>query len=57
MEQGGVCEQSHNLNAYEIKWTGKPSLEPPSEWRKLYPQASFLQINRDNYLEFIGADF
>ena len=57
VEQGGVCEQSHNLNAYEIKWTGKPSLEPPSEWRKLYPQASFLQINHDNYLEFIGADF
>ena len=94
VEQGG-----DTLNAYEIKWTGKPSLDgtarkrassrqrrtndrsvlkvhedheddenaeigvceqsldPPSEWRKLYPQASFLQINRDNYLEFIGADF
>jgi len=98
VEQGGVGEQSHNLSAYEIKWSGKPSLdgtarkrassrlrrtndrsvlgvhedheddenaeigvceqslEPPSEWRKLYPEASFLQVNRDNYLEFIGAD-
>ena len=52
VEQGG-----DNLNAYEIKWSGKPSLDAPSEWQKLYPQASFLQVNRENYLEFIGADF
>lgn len=51
VEQGG-----DNLNAYEIKWSGKPSLDPPSEWQKLYPQASFLQVNRENYLEFIGVD-
>jgi len=51
VEQGG-----DSLSAYEIKWTGKPCLDPPSEWQKIYPQASFVQINRDNYLGFIGVD-
>jgi len=51
-----VEQGTDNLSAYEIKWSARPSLDPPSEWQKIYCSANFVQINRDNYLEFIGVD-
>ncbi len=49
-----VEEREGKLFAYECKWSEKKSMKVPSEWHTAYPDASFLVINPENYLEFIG---
>lgn len=50
-----VEERGGNLFGYEIKW-GQARVKPPTEWQSAYPDANFTLLNRENYLEFIGAD-
>lgn len=47
-----VEEREGSLFGYEFKW-GDACLKPPKLWVETYPQASFVGINPNNYLEFI----
>jgi predicted AAA+ superfamily ATPase len=47
-----VEERDGVLYGYEIKWGKKASA--PKDWLQTYPNAQYLSINRDNFLEFIG---
>jgi len=47
-----VVEEGGKLSGYEIKWT-KGRINPPKDWVKNYPQATFEVIQRDNYLNYI----
>ena len=41
-----------NISAFELKW-GNKSPRIPAAFAKAYPQATYKNINRDNYLEFL----
>jgi len=50
-----VEEYNGGLHGYEIKW--KPSKrKPPATWLDTYSNATFQQVNRDNFLDFVGLD-
>ncbi len=50
-----VEEREGRLFGYEMKW-GKANVKPPTEWQAAYPEAAFALVNRENYLQFIGAE-
>ncbi len=41
------------LSAFEFKWSNK-KVKPPLFFVKSYPDSTFQEVNRDNYLEFIN---
>ena len=47
-----IEENSGELNGFEFKWQGKQS-KPPRLWLETYNNASFKEINKENYLDFI----
>jgi predicted AAA+ superfamily ATPase len=47
-----VEERGGRLYGYEMKW-GKERRKAPKEWTTAYPDASFMLVNRENYLEFV----
>ena len=49
-----VEEREGRVFGYEMKW-GKARGKPPTEWLAAYPEAAFALVNKENYLEFIGA--
>lgn len=48
-----VEERGGKLYGYEIKWSEKTT-KPPPDWQKVYPEAEFQLINKENYLDFIA---
>jgi uncharacterized protein len=48
-----VEERGGKIYGYEFKWNAKNIKGAPSAWKKMYPEASFLTIHPDNYLDFI----
>lgn len=48
-----VEERGGKLYGYEFKWNPKKVKGAPASWKKLYPEAEFITINKDNYLDFI----
>jgi len=47
-----VEERDNKLFAYEIKW-GQKKVKTPNEFLKVYKNARFKVINKDNYLDFL----
>jgi len=47
-----VEENSGKLFGYEFKWKPQNSIAP-KQWVETYKDASYLEINQDNYLKFI----
>jgi len=47
-----IEERDGRLFAYEFKW-GKKTVKVPRKWAETYPQAEFMVITPDNYLDFI----
>lgn len=47
-----VEEREGKLFAYEFKWKSK-GVKVPKDWVGTYPDSEFLEINQDNYLDFI----
>ena len=43
-----------HIMGYELKWSVKDNPKPPPSWRKAYPDATFIVINPENYLDFIS---
>lgn len=48
-----VEERRGRLYGYEMKWTPKKQAKAPSDWTKAYPDAEFMMIHPENYLDFI----
>lgn len=48
-----VEERGGKLYGYEFKWNPKKIKGAPSGWKNSYPDAEFITIHRDNYLDFI----
>lgn len=48
-----IEEENGNLNAFEFKWNAKKKIKVPSGFIKAYPDANFLVINNNNYLDWI----
>lgn len=48
-----VEEREGKLYGFEFTW-GKKKSRVPRDWKKTYPEAEFAEINRENYLEFVG---
>jgi predicted AAA+ superfamily ATPase len=46
-------EIDDQLNGYELKWNVKDHPKPSPSWRKAYPEAKFIVINPNNYLDYI----
>ncbi len=49
-----VEEREGKVFGYEFKWNKNKIKGAPPSWKKLYPDAEFLTIHRDNYLDFIS---
>lgn len=47
-----IEESSGKLNAFEFKW-GKRKSQAPKSWSEAYPDAEFLSVDRNNFLEFL----
>ncbi|MDX9970468.1 MAG: ATP-binding protein [Candidatus Gracilibacteria bacterium] len=47
-----IEEKQGFLSAYEFKWKAQKS-SSPSEWRANYKNSKYLEINADNYINFI----
>ncbi|MCK4870055.1 MAG: ATP-binding protein [Gammaproteobacteria bacterium] len=47
-----IEEREGKLFGFECKW-GKQTVKPPKAWLETYPNAEFMTINRENYLDFI----
>lgn len=47
-----IEESGGKLNGYEFKWRNKNS-KSPKIWLKAYENSSYLEINRENYLDFL----
>jgi predicted AAA+ superfamily ATPase len=47
-----IEERDGKLFGYEFKW-GTKMIKAPRKWSQEYPDAEFIVINQDNYLEFI----
>lgn len=48
-----VEERGGKLYGFEFKWNPKKIKGAPSAWKKSYPNAEFITVHRDNYLDFI----
>jgi len=48
-----IEERDGKLFGYEFKW-GTKAVKAPRKWTQDYPDAEFLVINQDNYLEFVA---
>lgn len=48
-----VEERGGKIYGYEFKWNKKRMKGAPSAWKELYPDAEFITIHQDNYLDFI----
>jgi predicted AAA+ superfamily ATPase len=48
-----VEERGGKIYGYEFKWNGKKVKGAPAAWKKMYPDAEFITIHPDNYLDFI----
>ncbi|MDX2362438.1 MAG: ATP-binding protein [Crocinitomicaceae bacterium] len=48
-----VEERGGEIYGYEFKWNPKKVKGAPSAWKELYPNAKFITIHQDNYLDFI----
>ena len=49
-----IEEREGRLFGYEFKW-GSRKTAAPREWLETYAGSEFAVINRDNYLDFVGA--
>lgn len=49
-----IEEHGGKIHGYEFKWNSKNKYNPPKEWVKSYPNASFEVINPENYNNFIA---
>lgn len=50
-----IEERNNKIEAFEMKWKKKNS-RVPLAFSKAYPDASFTEINQDNYLNFVSAN-
>jgi predicted AAA+ superfamily ATPase len=48
-----VEEREGKLFGYECKWSAQKSVIPPKSWLTGYPNAEFVVITPENYLEFV----
>ena len=48
-----VEEKDNHLTAIELKWNPDSKAKIPPMWQKAYPDADFIVVNPQNYLEFI----
>ena len=48
-----VEERGGKLYGYEFKWNAKKVKGAPAAWKKMYPDAEFITIHPENYLDFI----
>lgn len=48
-----IEEIENKLSAFEVKWSNKKNISPPSEWKENYPDATFHLITPENYLKHI----
>ncbi len=48
-----VEEREGKLFGYEFKWKEQRVSKSPRDWLKSYPEASYVVITRENYLDFI----
>lgn len=48
-----VEERGGKIYGYEFKWNPKRIKGAPSAWKSLYPDAEFITIHKENYLDFI----
>lgn len=48
-----VEDRGGKLYGYEFKWNSKKNPKAPKTWIKEYPDADFLVINPDNYLDWV----
>ncbi|MCG9881219.1 MAG: DUF4143 domain-containing protein, partial [Bacteroidia bacterium] len=48
-----IEDKGGKLSAFEIKWNTKKQVKTPSAWKTAYPDASFVTITPDNYLDWI----
>ena len=48
-----VEDIEQHLTGFEVKWSMKKKVTPPTLWQEHYPNASFTIINPDNYLDYI----
>jgi predicted AAA+ superfamily ATPase len=51
-----VEERGGRLFGYECKWSTKKSVMAPSSWVQAYPDADFVTITPENYLDFVLPD-
>lgn len=49
-----VEETEGALRGYEMKWSNK-HVKSPGAWKKAYPDASYLIINRENFVGFLDS--
>lgn len=49
-----IEERESKLFGYEFKWKSKGA-KAPKDWLKSYPNSEFMEINQENYLDFIGV--
>ena len=47
-----IEEREGKLFAYEFKWSGKQA-KVPKAFAEAYPEHEFLEVNRENYMEFV----
>jgi len=48
-----IEERDGRLFGYEFKWSASKPISAPSGWLGAYPEAEFMPITPENYLEFI----
>ena len=48
-----IEEEATKLAAFEFKWNAKKKVKIPAAWKKNYQNATFVVINKNNYLDFI----
>jgi len=48
-----IEEADGKLSAYEFKFNPKKTPNPPKEWQKHYPDASWEVVTPNNYLDFV----
>ena len=49
-----VEERGGKLYGYEMKWNPKRQIKIPASWKKEYPEAEFIVITPDNYLDWVS---
>ncbi len=48
-----VEDRGGKLYGYEFKWNPRKKAKAPTGWRKAYPEAEFMVVNPDNYVEWL----